>query len=381
MSSFVLDPDNDDLLLAQARNKVVEVSGGLLDPTHPTVDALLQAQVFLQAELSWYLNMLPQATSLEALALLSELERSPGTRAKGSIVLQRATPRLSDIQVPQGTAFEAQGTQYYLTEPALLPAGAISTTVPIEAVDVGAKGNAKAFALTMTSTAIPGIDTLYNPEPITGGSDLESLEEYIERAKAALWSNGSIISVLDFQREAEAVLGAGSRCLVVPLLNKAKTGQQAGSVHLFLYDSTGVPVSSQNAQAVKSALEPRAFAGCNIHCSPGEYKDVLLALVVRVSQVSQEQARAIYDALEARYSYRVYEPGATMSLRQLTHTAWVDGVIEVVSCTLDRDDYDVPMPTKYTLGRLDTVEVTLVDEYGYSAKWYYGPTVALNDPD
>lgn len=381
MSSFVLDPDDDELLLAQARAKVAEVSNGLLDPEHPTVDALLQAQVFLQAELSWYLNLLPQATSLEALALLSDTARSPGTRASGTVVLQRAAARLSDIQIPAGSIFSVLGVQYYFTQAVLLPAGSLSVTAPIEATEIGQSGNAKAFGLTLASTGLPGIDTLYNPEPITGGSDLEPLDEYIERAKSSLWSNGSIISPLDFQREAEAFLGTNSRAIVVPLLNRAKNDKKAGQVHLFLFDGSGTPVSPGTASALKAALEPRAFAGCTINASPGEYRNVLLAIVARTNQASQAVAKGIWEALDRRYSYREAVPGATLTIRQLLHTAWTGDVTEIVSCTLDRSEYDIAMPNEWTIGHLDTVEITLVDPYGYSETWYFGAIQALNDPD
>jgi hypothetical protein len=89
---LILDPDDDETMLARARSVVSEVSGGKLDPVHPTVDALLQGNVYLVAELLWYLNQLPQALAIENLARLSDTERSAGTYAVGTIRLPKCQP-------------------------------------------------------------------------------------------------------------------------------------------------------------------------------------------------------------------------------------------------------------------------------------------------
>lgn len=374
----VLDPDKDEELLARSRAIVTEVSGGLLDPTHPTVDAILTAQVYLQAEFSWYLNKLPVALALETLAFLSDTPRDPGTKATGSIVFQMANPRISDVQIPSGTLVAKNTLRYMTTEVGVIPGGALMVEVPIVALESGRSHNQKAFGLTGPSST-PGIDTVYNPGAITGGSDLEDLGTYIDRARSSLWDGGAVLSALDFERAAEVLLGSGSRALCVPLLTGSRDSEKPGNCHLFLWDSEGNPASPETCEVVKTSIAPRAFAGCSLWVSPGVYLDVWVSLVVEVPEVNRDVALGIYNALIDRWNHQNTDPGSTLSIRQVLHTAWTPEAREVTSCQIDHEDFDVPMVYRWQIPRIAVADVTLVSGLTLET-WYFG-VGSFSDPD
>jgi hypothetical protein len=279
--------------------------------------------------------------------------------------------------VPAGTLIG----DYVTLEPAEIVAGTTEVSVAIQARATGAAGNVKAYGLASVTPGIPGVDSVYNPQAISGGSDLETLEAYVERAKASLWLNSALISALDFESAAAALMGEGSKALCVPLLTGSKVPDMPGHVHLFLWGPDGEPISTAKAQAIREDLGARAFAGCSLWASPGEYSETWVSLVIRVPQATRDQASLIFQALDARYRHTAAVPGATLSLRQLSNAAWTATVTEVVSCQIDHADYDKAMPHKWTIARLSTIDITLVDPVGYTETFYYGTSDAFNDPD
>jgi uncharacterized phage protein gp47/JayE len=56
----------------------------------------------------------------------------------------------------------------------LVPAGTVSITVPVQALVAGSAGNVQANAISLLTTAIPGVDTVTNSTVFSNGEDAES---------------------------------------------------------------------------------------------------------------------------------------------------------------------------------------------------------------
>ncbi len=93
--------------------------------------------------------------------------RKAAARAAGT-----ATATGNDgVEVPAGTLLQAGETQYLTTAAAVVAAG--SASLPIEAVDPGAGGNAAAGVLLLYATPVAGIDGSATVVLLEGGADAE----------------------------------------------------------------------------------------------------------------------------------------------------------------------------------------------------------------
>lgn len=379
--TLVLDPDNDDLLLSKARAKVTEASNGALDPEHPSVDILLRAQVFLQGEFLWYLNLLPQAVAYEVLAYQSSLERDSGSPARGTATFQLASPRLSSTNIPTGTKITLGSLEYQTVEPGAIASGATETNVLIEATSVGTEHNLGAYRLAGAKCGVPAISAIYNLEPIGGGTGLEPLESFIDRAQRAIRDRQAVFSKTDYELATTDILGFGSRANCVPLLSADKSKEAIGNVHIFAWDTDGNPINDSQKAAVIQGLSPRIPIGTALAVSPGEYDEVRIDAVANVEKISQNQANICYEGLKAYLDFRTYVPGETVSIRRVSHSLWVVGVREVVSTLINENAISLELTTTRHLPKLTQLRLTLVDTEGQQEVYYFGDAGTYLDPD
>lgn len=159
-------------------------------------------------------------------------EGIPETRlAQGFIVCTPATDVGSSVE-------------YELNEEVTIPESG-KVTVGVTSVFPGKDTNCKAGTVVLMLEPIKGITKLYNEEDITGGSDEEDDESYLERIMEAYESEGTsyIGNDADYKRWAKEVNGIGD-CIVVATWNGP------GTVKLVLVDSNGRPANDQLVQAV-----------------------------------------------------------------------------------------------------------------------------------
>lgn len=107
---------------------------------------------------------------LEAWAALKGIIRVAATNASGTATLTG----LFDSSIPVGTLLRrGDGVQYSVTTTTAIP-GSLTATVPIQAVEAGAAGNAAAgIILTLTSPIAGVTSTGVSAAVITGGADAE----------------------------------------------------------------------------------------------------------------------------------------------------------------------------------------------------------------
>ncbi|MBH8577223.1 baseplate J/gp47 family protein [Nostocaceae cyanobacterium CENA369] len=181
---LVLDPQNDDQLVQLAFDRIREASGGQLNDFRPgsPLAASVEGQVFALAELLFYLNMLPEALALEVFRL-SGVTRNAGTKATGYLRFLLQTPLGSDFIINAGYSVPFKDSFFVLQEQLYIPAGATEADVLVQVYYEGSDLNCPAFGILISSTGVNCLQTIYNAEAITGGSDLETLKSTITRAQ------------------------------------------------------------------------------------------------------------------------------------------------------------------------------------------------------
>lgn len=374
--SVTLDPQNDEEMMAQAYERVRAASNNTITDFSPSspVAALVEGQVFAVAELLWYLNQLPVALALEVLRL-SGVSRNPGTKAKGRLNFLLASPLASDFVVSQSFLVSYKDAAYATTDTLQIPAGSLEGSVAVEATVEGKDYNAPAFAVSSGNTGLSHLQSIYNPDPITGGSDLEPLSETLRRSQLTLRTRNVLVTVEDYEAKTEELLGFGSRSTAYPLLSSDKQTEITGNIHIFAVDAEGKPLSLENCQALQRQLKALSFAGSSVWVSPVELSQVGIEVIARVPQLSSAIALGIYGKLADYLSSLQFPLGTTVRLKELEYLVRsVPDVLEVVSMLVNGTAVNLPMPNKYTTPEVSNVTLTLLDANGRSHTYYLGVT-------
>lgn len=118
------------------------------------------------------------------------LSRYPATRASGTVTFSRATAT-DVVTVPIGTQVAtADGSVVAQTlTTGILGAGALSVTVPVQAVLTGPGGDAAAGSLTQLMTPVSEVTAVTNVSALTGGANQETDTQLQARWKATAFKN------------------------------------------------------------------------------------------------------------------------------------------------------------------------------------------------
>lgn len=103
--------------------------------------------------------------------------RKQATKSKGILTVIGD----EDATIPKGSIFStASGIGFVTLEEATIDNSG-QTTIPIEAVDAGKKGNVAANRIIAIPVSIAGVNEVTNPNPTFNGTDMESDEDYRQR--------------------------------------------------------------------------------------------------------------------------------------------------------------------------------------------------------
>ena len=147
----------------------------------------LAAQIHaLEAESDWVRRQcFPQTAQGENLdhhAQMRALERKKGARAKGVVRFSVGTAGDTVRTVPVGTVCMTAGlVRFETTGQGIIAPGEMWVDVPVQAVEIGAAGNAAPGTITVMSVAPVGVASCTNPAPCSGGVDEEDDESLRRR--------------------------------------------------------------------------------------------------------------------------------------------------------------------------------------------------------
>lgn len=183
---------------------------------------------------------------LDLHAAAAGIERRPAGYASGSVTVTGDPGTV----IPDGAIFCTEATdstpalEYAADSMAIIPEFG-SVTVEVTAVEAGRESNTKKNTVVFALTSIKGLSTVNNPDDITGGTDVESDEDLLERIEEENFRDGAtfIGNDSDYIRWAKEVVGVGD-CIVVPTWNGP------GTVKLIIVDSNGEPANARLIEAV-----------------------------------------------------------------------------------------------------------------------------------
>jgi hypothetical protein len=368
---LVLDARNDEQLLEGAYRRVVAASGGILNAKQPgsALMALLEGQTYLTAELLWYVNQLPEATAIEVMRLTG-VERILSSKAFGLLRVTLAQPLGTPFILSLGTILG----DYQTTAQSFIAPGQVEADVPVQALNAGSQGNAKAYQVRLGAVTT-FVREVFNASDIVGGADIEPMEDYINRIQRSLRRRDTLVSLEDYQQAAMELLGGENVVDVtaVPLLMANKVSKDVGSVHCFaaFYDRS-VPTAAALQQAADN-LRGRVFIGSSVFLSSASYQDVDMDVVVKATELSADLATEIFKVIDDYLNPAVYVMGETLAVNELEYRVrGLARVTRVSTCYLNNDGLDVGMLTPDTYPTVGTLAVTLVDPLGNTNTYYRG---------
>lgn len=225
-----------------------DMPGGFLyDFTMPT--AIEKSELIQFHLVRTLMLMFPQyawGDWLDLHAAAAGIERRPAGYASGSVTVTGDPGTV----IPDGAIFCTEATdstpalEYAADSMAIIPESG-SVTVEVTAVEAGRESNTKKNTVVFALTSIKGLSTVNNPDDITGGTDVESDEDLLERIEEENFRDGAtfIGNDSDYIRWAKEVVGVGD-CIVVPTWNGP------GTVKLIIVDSNGEPANARLIEAV-----------------------------------------------------------------------------------------------------------------------------------
>lgn len=198
-----LSLQNFTTLVAQAAASVQASAAQLLDFTAGSVlRALLEANASLALWLQWLILLSLQTTRLatssgtdaDSFGADFGFSRLTAVPAQGSVTFSRYGAGIAAL-IPAGTIVTtADGTAQFTVMSDVahsawsttqssysLGAGIASVTVPVAATVAGAAGNVLPGTIALIASAVPGVDTVSNPNGLTGGLDAETDSAFRQR--------------------------------------------------------------------------------------------------------------------------------------------------------------------------------------------------------
>lgn len=214
------------------------------DVLSPTSQKIFQNRMILDDILN---KVFVQTSYDEWLELLGESRgvfKNKGNKASGNCKFIGKDSTL----IRKGTLVQTkEGLQYKTTEDKVISNG--SAIVPIIAIDIGTMYNVPANTITEIPITITGITSVINDEPIEGGSNAETNDEYRERILQRVQNPPSSGNKSDYERWAKEVDGVkGAK--VIPLWDGP------GTVKIIIYGDNGTAVDNKIIQNAKTHIDP-----------------------------------------------------------------------------------------------------------------------------
>ena len=278
---------------------------------------------------------------LERFAMMRGLARKPASFATGSLRLSRSAGDGTTVQVPSGVICKTpSGIRYKTTQSGTISPLGNNVVVSAVALEPGSAGNALAETITILEDSVPGITAVTNPQPFSGGEDLEGDDSLRRRLKAsyAFPSNG--VNTAFYEQ-------AALSCSGVSCARAKATEGAPGAVTVYVsadkQESVGEAVLSTVGEKLSSLREPAVTvtaASAQAVC-PDIAISVTMAPLYSGSQAS---AAAIGRLTQTIQSYiECLDIGSSLTLAKLGKLVMDAGCFENYTITAPEQDV-VPEP-------------------------------------
>lgn len=379
---LVLDPANEGDLTTMAYARIQAASNNTITDFRQgsAAAAFVEGQTFALAELLYYLNLMPEAIAIEVFRLYG-VQRSLGTKATGSLTFYLTVLAAESFTLPVGFTFPYLDTQLELLESVSIPAGYQEATVLTTVASVGVQYNAKAFDILVTNSGLGRVQSIFNRNQFTGGSDLEPLADLVTRCQNATVSRRSVLTKLDYETAAQSTIGIGGRAVAVGNLSSNGVAFRQNSVGVFLLDATGKPASSATCQIVAADLKTRILIGTDVSCFPAVLVPMTIEANINVSAISEQIATDVIDIIKDYLRPNTYNGGQVILHNEIAYLARTVRHVRSVDSLLingNSSDYQLsqpwhyPVPSYITVNQIDSSGIVLSTNAGFDDDDYLG---------
>lgn len=223
LPSIPLDPRNEAQLVQQASQRVYDASNQTLNDfsSGNPLAALLEGQAFASGEFLFWANQLPQSILIEWLGPFLGAMRRLGTASTTRLLLSIPPANVSTT-IPAGTTFTTDSnltggisSTFVTDSPVFITAGETTAYASVYSQFVGSIYNVPSNSITgVPANNITNL-TATNPQPSTGGSDVETYQEVQERF-FTLIRRRNPVSAEDWQNFFIDLFGVGTLTSVQP---------------------------------------------------------------------------------------------------------------------------------------------------------------------
>jgi uncharacterized phage protein gp47/JayE len=282
------------------------------------------------------------------------LTRLPGAPAVGSVTFSRYTIGIATTIAVGQQISTSNGAQTFVVvaapgSPAWngnggynLAASAASVTVPVQASTPGSAGNVLANAIQLLATPIPGIDTVTNAMPLTGGVDAES--DAALRLRFQLYINSRSLATGSAVEFAIASLQQSLRYAVLENVD-TQGNSLPGNFCVIVDDGTGYPPASLISEA-SGAIEGVRPIGATYSVSG----PVVVDVTVNMTVITSNPLTAVQVATEIQQNVSSWVASlpiagtlAISKIEALAHNADAS-VVSVTGTTINGAALDVTAP-------------------------------------
>lgn len=221
------------------------------DATRPTAEEKAELlQITLQNTLRLAFPQTSYGPYLDFLGEFKDINRNPPTKATGYLKVTGS----ESSYMPKGRIIYTESQDTPSIGFVVLESTEVDETgeanVKVECTQPGTIGNVAANTVKIPEKEVPGIKSITNPEPFTGGTEEESDEMFRERVLAAYDESLSGADG-DYIRWAKEVAGVG-QVYVIPEWE----GFGTGTTKLLIMDSNGQPANETLISQVQEYIAP-----------------------------------------------------------------------------------------------------------------------------
>lgn len=241
-----------DRMLENAPKDINLAEGDIFwDTTRPTAEEKAELlQVKLQNTLRLAFPQTSYDMYLDFLGEFKDEYRNPPTKSSGYL---KATGD-PGAYVPRGRLIYTESTDdpsigFEVIESVDIESNG-EAMILVECIEAGVIGNVTADSIKVPDKPMPGITSITNPEPFTGGTELESDDSYRIRVMAA-YEESLSGSDSDYVRWCKRVPGVG-QVYVIPEWE----GFGTGTTKVLIMDSNGQPANETLINQVQTFIAP-----------------------------------------------------------------------------------------------------------------------------
>lgn len=324
LPSVSIDPRNEAQLVQAASQRVYFASNQTLNDfsSGNPLAALLEGQVFAQGEFLFWLNQLPQKLLIEWIGPFLGAMRRLGTASIARLVLT-ISPSNVPVTVPSGSVFTTNPNvtggevfNFVTTEAYTFPPGETVLYVSVYSEFVGILNNVPANSIVGSSTVnVAGLSAT-NPQPATGGSDVETYQEVQERF-FTLIRRKNPVSSQDWQDFFIDFYGIGTQTSVQPNRGSEYSYNYltnyvlpSGQVSFFVLGPDGVELTDEQLSRGQNVVNFSVPVGMTGHLYPFTLSQVQYDIILEVDANSSYGVNLRNSSLNFRNRlFEILQPG------------------------------------------------------------------------